>query len=146
MKKIYLVLIISTILVSGCKSIPELSLSKKENISKTGFLDNNHFQVIIKGKASKKHKGLVTSRENAILKARNSLQETIYLAILKNIYKKRTDSLKHNKKLRREILSYLQYGSIIAEYYDKHNNAFIVYRIKKLNLKYSFSKLKQENQ
>jgi hypothetical protein len=144
MYRICLLLITLSIFSSGCKSIPELTTSQRENISKIGFLDNNHFQIVIKGNADKYAKGLVARRESAMLKARNSLQKTIFKVIMKHIFKNRHKSLESNSQLRNKILAYLEYGSIITEYYDKYYNAYIIYRIKKANLKKSFALIKKE--
>lgn len=151
MKYFSVFFIIFILLITGCKSIPEMSKENATNIKKTGFLDNNHFQIIISAKPDKKLNGLVAKRENAITKARNKFQQTIYTEILNNVLDLKSKKAKKNFDynnvpidFKEKIYYFFKYGYTEAEYFDKRNNAYIIYRIKKKELNKSFISLKKQ--
>jgi hypothetical protein len=148
LKKYILLILLFSLAIFGCKSIPEMSEEKATNITENGFLDNHHFQVIIKSKPDENNNGLVAKRESAITSARNIYQQAIlntmmeYVVNLENSNKLiHSEIYNKSNELKNALFPYFKYGNDIAEYFDKFNNAYIIYRIQKKNLKAEFNQL-----
>jgi hypothetical protein len=108
-----------------------------------GFLDRDHYQVIITGKPDKDAKGLVASRESALKNAKAVMNEKIianlvnynlnYHLKIKNIND--INNLSQAKKeLSEKFQEFFQYGNMAFEYYNFDNSAVLVYRIFKEDL------------
>jgi hypothetical protein len=111
-----------------------------------GFLDTDHYQVIIRGKPDEGAKGLVAQRESALNNAKSAMNEMIINSLIKyslnyNISKLKIKDINEieNFQETKEILSkklnkFLQFGYTAFEYYNEDNSAVIVYRIFKEDL------------
>ena len=111
-----------------------------------GFLDRDHYQVIITGKPDKDAKGLVASRESALKNAKATMNDKIitdlvnynlnyHLKILKIKNINDINNLSEAKKeLSEKFQEFFQYGYMAFEYYNFDNSAVLVYRIFKEDL------------
>jgi hypothetical protein len=111
-----------------------------------GFLDRDHYQVIITGKPDKDAKGLVASRESALKNAKTVMNDKI-IANLVNYslnYHSKILKIKNindinnlseaKKELSEKFQEFFQYGNMAFEYYNFDNSAVLVYRIFKEDL------------
>lgn len=111
-----------------------------------GFLDRDHYQVIIKGFPDKRSRGLVQRRECAIKDARTKMNEIIIDSLAnycldyqfeRLAIKDESDVLnlmKVKSKLRKRMMKYMRFGYIAFEYYNEDHSAVIVFRIYKEDL------------
>ena len=111
-----------------------------------GFLDTDHYQVIVKGKPDADAKGLVAARESSLNDAKTRIEDTVLNNLVEYNYQYYLDKLniKDEKKiqnvqyvkqdLRKQMLQFYSFGYIAFEYYNPDNSAVIVYRIFKDNL------------
>ena len=111
-----------------------------------GFLDTDHYQVIVKGKPDADAKGLVAARESSLNDAKSRIEDTVLNNLVEYNYQYYLDKLniKDEKKiqnvqyvkqdLRKQMLQFYSFGYIAFEYYNPDNSAVIVYRIFKDNL------------
>ena len=119
----------------------------KSDFKTEGFLDIDHFQVIITCHPDKDRKGLVNRRESAMENAKKKCNHKVVWKLSQyclnhNIKKKgitnRENISNLNKimiKLNRETAKYLNYGNIAFEYYKENHSAILVYRFFKSGLK-----------
>jgi hypothetical protein len=111
-----------------------------------GFLDRDHYQVIITGKPDKDAKGLVTSRESALKSAKADMNNKIITSLVnyslnyhsKKLNIKNMNDIKNladaKKGLSEKLQVFFQYGYTAFEYYNFDNSAVLVYRIFKEDL------------
>ncbi len=130
-----------------CCTIRYYDTNKLLNDYKTeGFLDCDHFQVIIKGIPDKKKRGLVFRRESALSDTKSKMNKIITERLVDynlnyQIKKQKITDTKNilniaeiKENLAKEFKEYIQYGHIAFEYYNENNSAVIVYRIFKYDL------------
>ncbi len=140
-----------------CCTIKYYDTNKLLNDYKTeGFLDCDHFQVIVKGAPDKEKRGLVFKRDSALKDAKSRVNEAVVQSLVDynvshQIKKLNAANIKNiqnieevKKKLRAELNEYLQYGYIAFEYYGKNCSAVIVYRIYKDDLIDSIESIESE--
>lgn len=141
-----LIIQISLLLLHTC-TIDVYDSNKLLNDYKSeGFLDYDHYQVVIKGTPDKKKQGILERRENALKTALKNKNKVI-INSLTNFYlnhhfkefkkKEYNDTLNHIKektKLKVELEKFIKYGYIAFKYYNADNSAVIAYRIFKNNL------------
>jgi len=145
-------LVLVTAFIS-CDTAPVVSENRVYDFTTNGFLDEHHFQVTASAKPEQSIKGLVAQRENALIRARNELQIkavqslvnyrfSIYLKA-NNFYSETAcpDSAVIKNILQDKVISFINHGRIIDEFYEKDNTACIVYRIEMNNLKSSLDSL-----
>ncbi len=122
-----------------------------------GFLDRDHYQVIITGKPDKDAKGLVASRESALKNAKAVMNEKIIASLVN--YNLNYNSNKLNiknmndiqnsdeakKELSEKFREFFQYGNTAFEYYNFDNSAVLVYRIFKDDLVEKIEAIKRPN-
>ena len=105
-----------------------------------GFLDFDHFQVVITGFPDKRAKGLVARRESALFYAKSKMNELIierlinfWLEKKQEEYKVDTGSISNLPEVKIELRSkmhkYLEYGYEAFEFYNEDDSAVIVYRV-----------------
>jgi hypothetical protein len=145
MKKfLTIVLILFTIILSAFLSctIKYYDTNKLINDYTTeGFLDRDHYQVIITGKPDKDTKGLVASRESALKNAKAVMNEKIIASLvnydfnyhLKLLNIKNVNDIKNlddaRKELSEKFQEFFQYGETAFEYYNPDFSAVLVYRL-----------------
>ncbi|MBN2040609.1 MAG: hypothetical protein JW864_11225 [Spirochaetes bacterium] len=111
-----------------------------------GFLDTDHYQVIVKGKPVNEAKGLVASRESALIDAKSRLKDKVLKSLTDYNYQYHIAKLniKDEKviqniqsvkqELQNKMLPFYNSGYTAFEYYNPDNSAIIVYRIFRDNL------------
>jgi hypothetical protein len=111
-----------------------------------GFLDRDHYQVIITGKPDKEAKGLVASRESALKSAKSDMNNKIITSLVnyslnyhsKKLNIKNMNDIKNltdaKKDLSEKLQEFFQFGYTAFEYYNHDNSAVLVYRIFKEDL------------
>jgi hypothetical protein len=143
-KKI-LIIAIAFFAYTGC-TIKYYDTNKLHNDFTTeGFLDRDHYQVIIRGVPEKGLKGLVAERESALKNAKNAMNEKISGSLLTYLYNYNYNKLKIKagdvlnsdevkKNLTDGIQQFFASGYTAFEYYNADNSAVLVYRIFKEEL------------
>lgn len=129
------------VFVSAC-TIKYYDTNKLLNDYKTeGFLDRDHFQVIVTGTPNKESRGLVFRREAALRNAKSRLEDVVIDKLVsysvdnqvKNLSLKMADDILNmeemKKSLGEKMRQYLKYGNIAFEYYNEDCTAVLVYRI-----------------
>jgi hypothetical protein len=143
--KIILITAVMLFPTFGC-TIKYYDTNKLHNDFKTeGFLDRDHFQIIIKGIPEKGLKGLVAERESALNSAKAAMNEKITGSLVKyildyNIIKlkikpgdiQNPDEVKKN--LTSGVQQFVASGYTAYEYYNPDNSAVLVYRVFKEEL------------
>lgn len=136
-----------TILAAGSCSLVIYDTRKLLNDFKTtGFLDQDHYQVIVKGAPDAKSRGLVQSRISAFEDAKSRINGIVISSLsgyffsyqikrhkLKGIH----DILNYDdarRELEKELAGYLRYGYIAFEIYEADYSAVIIYRLYKRRL------------
>jgi len=111
-----------------------------------GFIDEHHYQIIIKGVPNSKSAGLVERREDACNAAKSKINETVIQRIsdyyiINEIQKNKLKDKKEilnlpevETELREDICKLLKYGYKAFEYYNDDCSCVIVYRLYKNNL------------
>jgi hypothetical protein len=111
-----------------------------------GFLDRDHYQVIITGIPDKEAKGLVASRESALKNAKAEMNSKVIASLIKyNLnynYKllniKNANDIQNSEEIKKylsdQMQEFLRYGQIAFEYYKENFSAILVYRIFKDDL------------
>jgi hypothetical protein len=106
-----------------------------------GFLDRDHYQVIVKGNADKEARGLTASRESALKNAKAAMNEKIITSLvnyninyhLNKAQIKNVNDVKNmgeaKKELSGKMQEFLQYGETAFEYYNHDFSAVLVYRL-----------------
>ena len=106
-----------------------------------GFLDRDHYQVIIKGTSDKDAEGLVAARESALKNAKAVMNDKIIESLvnydlnyhLKKSEIKNVTDIKNMTEAKKELSvklgEFLQYGETVFEYYNHDYSAVIVYRL-----------------
>lgn len=142
MKKQYLFIILS-FLIFNCKSIPRLTEDQETDFSKTGFLTDHYYQIVIKSAPDRGLKSLLEQRENSSVKNLNILNEKIKNALkseIKTLYSEKIPEDKIEEKLisddfKARFSNILNHGNIVYNFYDDKNYNIIVYRIRKKNIR-----------
>ncbi|MDY6935622.1 MAG: hypothetical protein SVZ03_15545 [Spirochaetota bacterium] len=144
-KFISIALIIGLINLSCTLKVYDTNMLLKD-YKTDGFLDYDHYQVIINGFPNEKDVGLVERRESALANAKSQMHNVIITKLTNFILKYQFQQLKINSTkhvlnigevkdiLYVKLLKYLDFGYIAFEYYDEDNSVVIVYRIFKDNL------------
>ena len=112
-----------------------------------GFIDSDHFQVIVQARPDSDKRGLINQRESALGNAREQLKKTVveqltdyYLSYYsrkrgisdKTLLLTQTDRM---LQLHQHMVQYLEYGYTAFKYYTRDNSAVLVHRIVKRGLK-----------
>jgi hypothetical protein len=134
--------------------VPSIKADKPFDFATQGFIDDNHFQVIVSAKPDKAAKGLVEQRDSALTIARNDIQKKAVADLAQyrtEIYirEKGIDPTTDDgrltavkKDLTSSFLPLLSYSRVIEEYYEKDNSAVILLRIEKSGLRQEISSAK----
>lgn len=111
-----------------------------------GFLDPDHYQVIVEGLPDPKARGLVEKRESALKDAKARMDEVVLerLANYCLTHQARQSNIRDmadvvnlaeaKKGMKEELNKFLRYGTIAFEYYNEDHTAVLVYRITRDNL------------
>lgn len=133
------------VLLSAC-TIKYYDTEKLINDYKTeGFLDQDHYQVIVRGTPDAEARGLVFRRRSALNDAKNKIEKTVTDSLvnynlnyhLKDSGIKKEDIInlpEAKNGITDELKEYLRYGYNAFEYYNEDNSCVIVYRIYKEDL------------
>ncbi len=145
-KKIAVYIIMLCVSFSAC-TIKYYDTNKLLNDYKTeGFLDRDHFQVVITGSPDKESRGLVAKREAAFRNAKSRLEDGVIDRLVSysvdNQVKKSgikdVKDILNMDEVKRELVAgmreYLRYGRVAFEYYNEDCSAVLVYRIFKDDL------------
>lgn len=127
------------LLIYSCKS-NELKEPYKYNYVTTGALTDDCFQVIITTPPDRELKTMADQRENAFIKAKNSIPletEKQVLSYYTNDKAVNINSIPENilKKLKEIAGAYSKLGTIEQEFYLIDNSAVLIYRIYKTGIK-----------
>jgi hypothetical protein len=145
--------VISAAFMLSC-GVPSVKADKPFDFTTQGFIDDNHFQVIVSEKPDKAAKGLVAQRDSALTIARNGIQKKAVTDLAQYrmgiyIHEKGIDPTTDDgrltlvkKDLTAAFLPLLSYGRVIEEYYEKDNSAVILFRIEKSGLRQEVSSSK----
>ncbi len=139
MLKSFITLIIFSLLLFSCVS-RELKDQQKYDYTTSGILSDNCFQVIVSAGPDQDLKTMTDQRENAFIKAKDSIsletEKQILAYYLKNksinIDSVSTETLKTLKD-KSEI--YSKQGIIEQEYFLIDNSAVLIYRIFRKDIK-----------
>lgn len=147
MKKIPLLLALFTLSTVSC-TIHGYDTKRLATDFKTkGFIDTDHFQVIVQARPDNDKRGLVRQRESALENARQRLKQTVlekltdyylsYYARKQGIADKSAFLSQTEKmlQLNQTMVEYLEYGYTAFKYYARDNSAVLVHRIVKRGLK-----------
>jgi hypothetical protein len=115
------------------------------DFSTEGFLDRDHYQVIVKGMPEKGLKGLVAERESALNSAKAVMSKKTSASLVKYILDYNINKLKiksgdilNPEDVKRNIAAGVQQfiasGYTAFEYYNPDNSAVLVFRIFKDDL------------
>ena len=142
----YIILSIIVLASFSC-TIRYYDTNKLLNDYKTeGFLDRDHYQVIITGIPNKEAKGLVARRESALNEAKIMMNNKVINSLVNYSinYHSKKENIKnineiHNlaevkKILALEFQSFLSLGYTAFEYYNPDNSVVLVYRLFKDDL------------
>ncbi|HSV98469.1 MAG TPA: hypothetical protein VLM75_16230 [Spirochaetota bacterium] len=114
-----------------------------------GFLDGDHFQVIVKGRPDPSARGLVGRRESALKEAESGIAKAVAAGIgayrldrlmqrLEPADRARVTNLAEVRaEIDRESAGYIKYGYRAFEYYNEDHSAAIVFRIYRKGLQKS---------
>jgi len=134
MKKFLILIILpACFLFSSCSS-NELKGNLKQDFKTSGALGDNCFQVIISAMPDDELKTMAEQRENAFIKAKNSIvpeTERQIFAYYSTVKSTDMNTLPQEKLtlLKKKSASYSKKGIIEQEYYLIDNSAVLVYRI-----------------
>jgi hypothetical protein len=139
MKKIIIPLILFILFINSCRS-NELKEPQKYDYTTSGALTDNCFQVIVSMTPDKDLKTMADQRENAFIKAKDSIaaeiekQVLLYYTVSRSVS---ADSLPEEKLniFKERAIGYSKLGTIEQEYYLIDNSAVLVYRIYKNGIK-----------
>lgn len=121
-----LILTVSACAGTGAKQQPA-------DFTNDGFLNDDNFQVIVRGRPDKTAKGLVEQRESARTNASFYLEKAALSRLAQYICGADKTILFDNTV---QLLNdYLKYGSIYEEYYLPDNSIILVYRFSKSGLR-----------
>jgi hypothetical protein len=147
MKKIHLLPVLITLSIVSC-TIHAYDTKRLATDFKTkGFIDTDHFQIIVKAHPDNDKRGLISQRESAMENARQRLKQTVlekltdyylsYYARKQGIANKSTLLSQTDKmlQLHQAMVQYLEYGYTAFKYYARDNSAVLVHRIVKRGLK-----------
>jgi len=133
MKKLTLFLIILTCTVYSCRS-NELKGSLRYDFTTSGSLGEDCFQVIISASPDSDPRTMAEQRENAFIKAKNSIlsetekQVLAYYSSVKSLSPENIPPETLNS-LKKKSAAYSKKGVIEQEYYQMDNSVILVYRI-----------------
>ena len=133
MKKLTIFLIILTCAIYSCRS-NELKGNLRHDFTTSGALGEDCFQVLISASPDAELKTMAEQRENAFIKAKNSISAETEKQLL--IYYSSSKSLKPDdipletvNSLKKKSVVYSKKGIIEQEYYHMDNTVILVYRI-----------------
>lgn len=131
-------IIFALIILFSCSSY-ELHEPQKYDYTTSGILADNCFQVVITMPPDKEFKTMSEQRENAYIKAKNSIVSETAVQIL-NYYTSNSASggnLSEERisNLKKRFEEYSRKGVIDQEYYLIDNSAVLVFRIFKTGIK-----------
>lgn len=139
MKSAIVLIIASALLIFSCNSY-ELKDPERYDYVTSGALSDDCFQVIITIQPEKEYKTMADQRENAFIKAKDSIITETVKQILS--YYSSSKSLKSDlispeklNTLKEKAGAYSKLGTIDQEYYLIDNSAVLVYRIFKKGIK-----------
>jgi hypothetical protein len=119
-----------------------------------GFLDPDHFQIVIKAYPDRGMRGLINKRESALENAKERLNNAVIEKLSEyylNIYLKKMGirdkshiltQAEKIAKLNQVMSQYLDYGYTAFEYYNEDNSAVLVHRIIKKGLRNEIESIK----
>lgn len=133
MKKLTIFFIILTCAIYSCRS-NELKGNLRYDFTTSGALGEDCFQVIISASPDAELRTMAEQRENAFIKAKNSItaetekQLLIYYSSSKSL---RPDDIPEEtvNSLKKKSGLYSKKGIIEQEYYQMDNTVILVYRI-----------------
>lgn len=139
MKKSIIFLIFLSLLIYSCRS-NELREPQKYDYTTSGALTDDCFQVIITVPPDREFKTMADQRENAFIKAKDSIPaetEKQIIAFYAAGYSINITDMPQDKVnlLQKKSESYSKQGIIDQEYYLIDNSAVLVYRIFKNGIK-----------
>lgn len=114
-----------------------------------GFLDGDHFQVVVKGMPDPTARGLVARRESALKEAESKIAGAVASGIgayrldhlmrgLEPADRARVTNLPRVRaEIERDSAAYVKYGRRAFEYYNEDHSAVIVFRIYRKGLQKS---------
>ncbi len=142
LKSIISILLVLIFLASPSCTIKYYDTNKLINDYTTeGFLDRDHYQVIITGKPDKDAMGLAASRASALKNAKAVMNDKIIASLvnyslnyhLRSLNIKNINDIKNlddaKKELSGKFPEFLQYGETAYEYYNHDFSAVLVYRL-----------------
>ena len=132
-------LIIISLFLYSCKS-NNLKETQKYDYSTSGALTNDCFQVIITVQPEREFKTMADQRENAFIKAKDSIPAETEKQVLSFYSSDKSIEIenipeKQLKILKEKSADYARQGIIDQEYYLIDNSAILVYRIFKNGIK-----------
>jgi hypothetical protein len=133
MKKSTIFLIILTCTIYSCRS-NELKENQKYDFTTSGTLGEDCFQVIISASPDSDLRTMAEQRENAFIKAKNSILSETEKQILAYYLSAKTlsqDNIPPEtlNSLKKKSAVYSKKGAIEQEYYLMDNTVILVYRI-----------------
>ncbi|MDY6967543.1 MAG: hypothetical protein SVR08_02640 [Spirochaetota bacterium] len=121
-----------------------------------GFLDFDHFQVIVQGFPDQDRTGMIAVRESALTDAKRRISNVVVEKIAdfclnhnfersREPCEKQINNLNKTKgRLKKEFSKYLKNGFIAFRYFNADNSAIIVFRIFKENLYKDIASIKNK--
>jgi hypothetical protein len=139
MKNLTIFLIILTCTVYSCRS-NELKGNLKYDFTTSGALGDDCFQVIISASPDTELKTMAEQRENAFIKAKNSIsseteRQMLDFYLSSKSIKPDNIPLETVNSLKKKSGAYSKKGIIEQEYYQMDNTVILVYRIFKNGIK-----------
>ena len=144
---IKILLSITLLLPVSCTIKGYDTLKLSTDFKTEGFLDPDHFQIVVKAYPDKGKRGLINKRESALENAEEQLNNTVieklseyYLTFHFNKMgiRDKTSIITQTEKmaeLKKVMSRYLNHGYRAFEYYNEDNSAVLVHRIFKNGLR-----------
>lgn len=151
---INIVLSIAVLLPASCTIKGYDTAKLSADFQTEGFLDPDHFQIVVKAYPDRGKKGLISKRESALENAEEQLNDTIierlsdyYLTFYakKMGIRDKTSIIFQTEKmaeLKKVMSRYLNHGYRAFEYYNRDSSAVLVYRIFKSGLRTEIESIK----
>jgi len=138
--------LIPIMLAASCSLVIYDTRKLLNDFHTTGFLDQDHYQVIVRGKPKAGSRGLVEGRKTALDDAAGRVNDTVikglsdyYISfyVRKNGLRGTMDIEglpEFKERLAGELSRFLKYGHRAFEYYEPDHSAVLVYRLHKRRL------------
>lgn len=116
--------------------------TRVDNVKNEGFLNDDEFRIIVKGKPDKKAQGLLASRESALINSYQNARDFV-ISGLKSEMIKTFPAKKTQIEYNIEIANYLDAAYLkakpVAEYYESNGSHCIIIKISEKNIKNSIT-------